>query len=382
MSKFDLYSYGIVGLIILLIVSLIIFSKRKKARKPVDIEIIAEDALAQRCVWSRNIHFVFITALAAYTPFFVSDLLYVKLVPHLGAWFSEFETPRATIMALCVYIVWGMYGYFLPRRLLTFVPKVKGFVSQDIFKKRDVMVPYGPGLHASFFWEARDKDSNVPLETFSWSDTVTIPTSTSAVEFEYTVVCRAYMPKLPEFHATDETVLREKFLQIYETFLSVWVNKNIDDEVNGSIEKDIAYIVKNGVHDVNEALKKVFTFKPGERYVPEQDEEKLFAYQHGTLIISTGVNKVKLPDEVQKTRDALAESETIFAGTASILGLKSNELRQRLDGETVSHEQYEAARAVYLSTSGNAKLDFINVTGTAADAVNALIGKHLKGGVQ
>ncbi len=309
---------------------------------------IQYDAVVERDRGSRVLVFIATSGIVLVAPF-----LLVQLFGLEGKW-------GHVVNALAILVAGMLYVHLLPRRLLNIVPQVQGFVSQDPILGGKMII-YGPGLHVPFPWERRDVKSNTSLEVISSTQTVSIPTKTSAVEIEFTYQYEGELPRQDKFVATDESTIDEGF------------KSRITSEISESVAgKDLGAeeIVASGVADLNK--------KMGELFGPDGSLQKVFLDEYGIRVRAVKINRIALPAELQKTRDAEEESKAIVKGIAHLYGMEPKDLIQKLQDGGISDEKYRDMLKHFMAISGNATM--VITEGTAGDALAIAVNKMVGGG--
>lgn len=271
---------------------------------------------------------------------------------RLAGW----NEPNVWVFIVAVLIGGEMYAQVLPRRLLNIVPQVQGFVSQEVISGD--MIPYGPGLHPARITERRDVKSNVSLEAVGFTVAVTIPTSTSGITVTSLV---QYLPALENIE-TFVSYEPSEIEAAYASFFREWFTGKCIGRTTEEILK-------------------------GDNFAAMSDEIRVkflrgaegaeFSKRYGVRVLEIR-NTPALPPEVQKARDAQSEAAVAFAGIANLYGMTSEELRGKIQAGSISHEQYGKMLDKFLVQSGNAGMTV--VSGTAGDAIAALVANQLKGG--
>jgi len=309
---------------------------------------IQYDEVVKRDRWSRVLVFIATSGIVLVAPF-----LLVQLFGLEGKW-------GHVVNALAILASGMIYVHLLPRRLLNIVPQVQGFVSQDpIFGGE--MIIYGPGLHVPFPWERRDVKSNTSLEVISSTQSVAIPTKTSAVEIEFTYQYEGDLSRQDRFIATDESTIDEGF----KSRITSEISENVAGKNLGAEE-----VIASGVVDLNEKMKELFG--------SSGSLQKVFLEEYGVRVKVVKINKITLPVELQKTRDAEEESKAIIKGIAYLYGMKPEVLIEKLENGGISDEKYRDMLKHFMAISGNATM--VITEGTAGDAIATAVNKMVGGG--
>jgi len=260
----------------------------------------------------------------------------------------------------------GVGGYIasklIPDRFLTDNKEWTAFVTQDMFGGG--MVPYGPGLHPSYFWEERSKEGNYPLTVITRPFSVSIATKTSEVtvkgEYEYAMSLRRITLAI----GVDESTIDEGITAFIESFLT-----------NICADKDAEW-VRGHINDLNEALAVEFMEREGGGEDPTSFEARF-----GFVTVSIVISNILLPKAVQKTRDAKDEATQLFEVVAQMYGIESAELKRRLKDKEISTDDYNKMLNRAMAVSDNATTMSINVIeGDAGAALAGAATRLAKGG--
>jgi len=294
----------------------------------------------------------------------VASLLLMYLLP---AWFFWYWGSIMGIPIIGGFIGFAVGGYvaarLIPSRFLINNPEWTAYVTQNMFTGK--MVPYGPGLHPSYWWEQHSKEGNYPLNVITRSFTTSIATKTSkvviGVEYEYAISLKDIMRAI----GIDESTIENGITAFIESFLISRCARDDAEKVRGDIDA------------LNEALANEFMeTETGGR------DPRSFENTYGFVTVGIVISSIALPEAVQKTRDAVDEAAQLHAVVAKLYGLPPEELSRKLASKEISLKDYNTMLNRAMATSDNAKMD---VTVLEAD-IPALLGKvasrFAKGGVK
>ena len=150
-------------------------------------------------------------------------------------WFLGNET-IGTFTGLIGFCIGGEFlARLAPNRMLIYNPEWTGYVTQNAFT--GTMVAYGPGLHVSHWWEARNKGGNYSLKVITRDFKVSIPTTTAKVEvsgqYEYAIG----LAMIERAIGIDESTIENGLTAFINTFLISRCTAKDAESVRGSIDE-------------------------------------------------------------------------------------------------------------------------------------------------
>lgn len=264
---------------------------------------------------------------------------------------------NSTTGCLAGFTVGGIaLAYIAPKRLLIYNQEWCGYVTQDL--SGGGMVPYGPGLHASYLWEQRNADGNYSLKVKSRPFDVDIVTSTAGVtihgEYEYAIDLRHIVKAI----GVSEEVVNRGITTFIKNYLT-----NLYDETPAKVVKN--EIGKMGVKLSNELM---------------NPSGKLAAIRtkYGYKTVSINVDRISVSEEAQKTRDALDEADVLFEIVAKLHGRTREQLTEDINSGKVTDAQYQKMLTRAMAVSDNKTTIDVKVVegleGSPAGAVAATLG--------
>lgn len=237
-------------------------------------------------------------------------------------------------------------------------PTTGMFVTQDtlasLLGRKNVNIPYGPGVHIAFPWERRLAENNISLLEAANDFTFTVQCTDGTLRGKGSVRLRPDMTKPVDFLTGVAAVADE--------ITDLFIARIIEHTSGKKMQKAMG-----DLKGLNEYLKG-FRESVGEFNVETQ---------FGVEITDVTVSELLPTDEVQKTLSSLTEARVIKKGTAELLGLSMAEVQRRLKAGELSPAEYNLARDRFLSISGN--LEGMNINRTEFDlSVHGLSAEALK----
>lgn len=286
---------------------------------------------------------------------FIITVVVVLGVPALflgyWGWFLGNGT-IATFSGLIGFCVGGEFlARMIPNRMFVYNPEWTGYVTQNAFT--GTMVPYGPGLHLSHWWEARNKSGNYSLKVITRDFKVNIQTATARADvsgmYEYAI----NLAKIERAIGIHESTIESGLTAFIKSFL-----------ISRCAAKD-AESVRGSISELNESL--------AQEYMDEKGVENpsSFGTKYGFITVSIVIDNIAFSETVQKTRDAIDKAAALHEIVSRLYGFQPKELAMKLASGEIPVRDYNAMLNRAMATSENAKMD-INVI--EAD-IPALIGK-------
>lgn len=239
-------------------------------------------------------------------------------------------------------------------------PEWTGYVSLNPLTGKNV--PYGPGLHPAFFWEQRNKDGTYPLQVITKTFEIPVQTQTSQViatgMFQYQVDLANIVNNV----GIDESTVNEGYTGFIDNFLTSELSKKTTEQARTSTD------------DINTLLGNQFMGDDtGEGGVPA------FETKNGIRTVAVAITGLRLPPAVQKTRDAVDESEKVFASMAKLKGVTPEELAAMIKDKSLSKQEEGELRRAALATSDNAEMKIFEGNLANLGAVGEAIGNSGNG---
>jgi len=253
-----------------------------------------------------------------------------------------------------------------PKRMIVINPEWCGYVTQDIFSK-GAMVSYGPGVHASHWWEQRNADGNYSLEVKSQPFNVGVTTASGKVIFEGQYEYAIDLSVMDLAIGIDQGVVKKGITAFIDNFLTVRFADMKSKEVRSK--------------EALEALGR-------DLQTELMDSEGTLAAIHkkyGYKTVAIIIDKVSLPDDVAKTRNAIDEADALFEVVAKLHGMSKEDLTAATKPNgTITQAQYQKMLTRAMAISDNKTTVEVKVVegleGSPAGAVAATLDAFSKGG--
>jgi regulator of protease activity HflC (stomatin/prohibitin superfamily) len=266
---------------------------------------------------------------------------------------------------------YGMFGFFVGclisivilastlERFIVVVGGIRAFVTVDQLRAflgnksapedgdKNVYVTYGPGVHASYPWEARDASRNVSLEEASETFSTNVQTPSGTITVEGSVRLRPDICRLVAFLSGVAAMASDITDIIKSHIIEELANKATMSEVLTSVPA------------LNRALHEKFGLgtseSKNEAKAPEVSE---FEERFGVNVGDVTIAKILPSKEVQKTMSGIAEAEIIAQGTAILLDYENpKSVREALAEGALTRKDYNEARDRFMATSDNVTMD-------------------------
>lgn len=285
----------------------------------------------------------------------IVTLVLVVLAPVLLlSWWGSFIGPASTKVGLLAGLgVAGYLVYLVLGRLLVSNPEWGAYMTLDAFTGQNV--PYGPGLHPSYWWEQRNKDGNYSLEVVTKVSEISVPTKDARLAADFVFEYQVDLPNIQNNVGIDESTIDDGFTGFIQSFLTVELADKTAEE---------------GRRLVSE-----FNRKLADRFMGIElahgETITEFEKKNGIRAVAAFIKGLRFSEGVQQTRDAVDKGKVIFGIVAEMLGLSQDELRAKRTGTTpaMSDKQYDAYVDQALALSGNADMKIVkgNVGAALAD---------------
>ncbi|MDP2651939.1 MAG: hypothetical protein Q8O94_02275 [bacterium] len=218
----------------------------------------------------------------------------------------------------------------VPRRMIVYNQEWCGYVTQSL---GGGMVPYGPGPHASHWWEQRNVDGNYSLEvkTQPFEANVVTPTGkvTISGQYEYAID----LGFIGQAIGVSADVVKKGITAFIEGYLT-----STYDEMPA---KD----VKNKIDEMREKLSNEL-MNPNGRLA-------LIRSQYGHKTVSIAVDKIALQQAAQDTRAAIDEAGVLFEVVANLYGHSVTELKELIANDTIKKPEYQKMLTRAMAVSNN-----------------------------
>jgi len=262
-------------------------------------------------------------------------------------------------------IVGGSIGgavltWFAPKRLFIYNEEWSAYVSQDMWL--GTMVPYGPGLSVSFPWEQRNKTGNYSLRPHPEVLMIPVQTKTSKVTVKVTLEYMFDLSNLGQAIGADAEAIKTD----YASFIGSFLTQKLSD-----MDAETA---RKSVRSLNDML--------AEEFMGVEDAKGMtpaeFEGQFGIITVSITIGELSLPEDVERTRNAIDEAEELFKVTAALYGKSPEKLATDLESGTITHEQFEKMTNRAMATSKNANMNINVVEVNIPELVGKMIARFAK----
>jgi hypothetical protein len=319
-------------------------SAAPSAAKGLRIDIqIPHDGVAKRDSLMRVVSLIGFSTIALLVPVFFGTL-----------WGSFLGIPKVGLLA-------GLGGAIvllipLVTRSLVSNPEWTGFVTLNPLNGHNI--PYGPGLHASYFWEQRNKNGNYSLRVVTKTFEMAVQTKTSQIIVSGIFEYQRDLARLVNNIGIDETTVNAGYTGFIDNFLTSNLAEKTAEEARVQVE------------EVNGLLADQFMGAPSADGTNLVD----FEAQNGLRTVTVAITGLRLPADVQKTRDAVDEGTKVFEIMASLKGVSVKQLKKLIkDGKLTKKEEAELRRAA-LATSGNAEMKIFEGSQSNLGAFGDVVG--------
>jgi hypothetical protein len=258
----------------------------------------------------------------------------------------------------------ALEAWFAPNRMFIYNPEWTGYVTQDIFF--GTMVPYGPGLHLSHWWEERNKGGNYSLKVITRDFSASIATKTAKVvikgKYEYAI----NLALIARAIGVDETTLESGITAFIENFLT------------SQCANEDAYAVRGMIDVLNGKLAAEFMCDEG----CDEDNVQIasFGDKYGFITVSVVIDNIALPEAAQKTRDAIDEASALHSVVATLYGFTPEKLAEKLASKEISVKDYNTMLNRALAASENATMDLKVIEADIPALVGEIAKQFTKGG--
>ncbi len=252
----------------------------------------------------------------------------------------------------------------VPKRMVIINPEWCGYVTQDIGHNGG-MVSYGPGVHASHWWEQRNAAGNYSLMVQPQPFNVGVTTMSGKVIFDGQYEYAIDLKVIDRAIGVSKAVVENGITAFIENFLTVYAADKLSKDVRSKAAlEDLGSQLQTMMMDTGGTLSSI---------------RNKYGYRTVAIII----DKVTLPEDVQQTRSAIDEAEALFEVVAKLYGLTTTELTRQIGDNTITAEAYQKMLTRAMAVSGNKTTIDVKVVegleGNPAGAVAATLDA-LKGG--
>ncbi len=252
----------------------------------------------------------------------------------LGSWLGKFfrlpgtNTPMVLGLGLA-----GLTTILLLPRLFVYNYAVSAFMTIDLLT--DEHVSYGPGLHPSFPWEARDAANNINLDEVPEKYVHEIILKDGKIQLEISARLRPDITMIPVFisgvgSAAEDLggIITSNLTAYYtKTDMGVQEARRSSDPVNEHLEQTF----QHGIGDTSE-----------------------FERRFGLIVGDVTVGGIKVTAEVEETIGALTESRIIDQIVAESYGCETmKQIEEKIARGELDREDVNRRRTQAMAMSGN-----------------------------
>lgn len=275
-----------------------------------------------------------------------------------------------TVMGLIGFGIGGeLVARIAPNRMFVYNPEWTGYVSQDALTGG--MVIYGPGLHPSLWWEARNKKGNWSLKVITRDFGPGIATADAKVtirgKYEYAM----------------NLALLDRAIGVDESTIDSGITAFINSFLISECAQDTAENVRGRIDDLNQKLAAEFMRAATDNPKTREDETTIakLGEKYGFITVAAVIESIELPEAAQKTRNAKDEAVQLFEVVAQMYGLDPAELRRRVAAKEITTDEYNKMLNRAMAASENATTMTVSIIeGDAGAALAGAATRMVKGG--
>lgn len=256
---------------------------------------------------------------------------------------SIFGDVGSFIGALAGFVAGGFFLGIISKRLFVYNEEWSGYVTNNPFGGQNVA--YGPGLHFSYPWEQRNQDGEYDLQVKTEPFELKAQTKSANVTVTGSFQYRIDLPHITKYIGAGESTIKGGLIAFIKTFLTE------------ELAKEDAEYDRTHLGQINAALRDKFTKGSSEL-------ERKYGIQTVNLFLET----LQLPEEAQKTRDAVDEAKQLTKVVAELAGYTGKnavkDYQEAVRTGAISHEQNKQLldRAMAVSNN-NARINVNTIEG-------------------
>jgi len=297
----------------------------------------------------------------------------------------------APIMLVGAMLGGAIFSNYLPNYIVS-VPQIQGFVTVNnvmalLGFKGVTDVVYGPGWHVSYPWEKRSEKSNFSLEVVTLEFEETVPGKDVRLIVTGALQVEAAVSRGARYIGIDEETLRKGGLEIIKGQISQDLHDKTGDQA------------KSMVIEETESLMDLFGIKRTGQDKPKSENSKRdpdgtdstggktksvaeFEKRYAVRTVAVTISGIDLPEDAQKTRDAVDEADKALTGVAAMFGYRNKDsLITAIESKVITPEQYLEMLDRFLAKSGDANMNInaLKIAGLGLDVFGPLATKLLGG---
>lgn len=315
--------------------------------------------------------------------FFIGSVVLASLIPGLiGGWLLGYIPASGTgTLGFILGAIGGQLAFANVAPLyFVIVPQAQAFVTLNDWmalfnvKGNPINVEgnpnntFGPGKSLEWPWVTRSRRSNLSLQVITISFTEEVPGKDTQLKVKGSYQFKVDILNASKFVGIDESTIRGGAIDLILSEISQTLSGESADEAKGNIQN--------------------FNDKLGERFgvggkdpnstAPEVAE---FENRYGISSVAVTITGIDLPEDVQKTRDAIDESAQAVRSVAAMFGMTPEELKAKLKDGKISLENYIEMLDRTLAQGGASSMSIQALKFGGLEALAAAIaGKFGQGG--
>ena len=239
-------------------------------------------------------------------------------------------------------------------RVLVSNEEWKAYATLNPFNGKRVL--YGPGLHPAYPWEERNAAGEISLRVVSVGFEVAVPTRTANIIAEGVFEYQVDLEHLANYIGVDPSTIETGFVAYVSSFLTSQIS-------NGTMEE-----AREKINALNDAVADEFmgTAIPATLTSHATSTVTEFEFKFGIRVVSVFISKMKLPPEVQRTRDGQDEAIRISLVCADLMGMTKAQLDAKVADGTISQDQLADLQRRAMVITGNATASYDRLDGGGA----------------
>lgn len=268
---------------------------------------------------------------------FVASAVLAGVIPAtFVAFFASYVELRGfTSLGFIVGLVAGELWFAqIAPRFFVVVPQAQAFVTLNNLIaffgiKRNPNNVFGPGTSLEWPWVTRGEKSNLSLQIITLPVAEKVPGRDTQLIVAGSYQFKVDIRKASRFVGIDESTIRGGMIDMILSEISRELADMFADEAKS----------KNNIRALNEYLGEKFGVD-GRDHRLAAPEVQEFENRYGIASVAVIISGIDVPDDVQKTRDAIDEAAQAVKSVAKMFGMEENELKQMIRDGRISPEQY------------------------------------------
>jgi hypothetical protein len=252
----------------------------------------------------RVVSVIIVSAVCLFVPMILGNIL--------GSLFGSFGSQ---LLGLAGFVGGGIFLSLISKRLFVYNEEWKAYVTNNPFGGQNV--PYGPGLHFSHLWEQRNKDGEYDLSVISKTFELKAQTQSANVTVTGSFQYRIDLANITKFIGVNPTTVENGLIAFIKSFLT---QRLAQFDAEGA---------RKNLGDINSDLKHMFV-----------DEASEIEVKYGIQTVNLFLETIQLPEEAQKTRNAVDETEQLMVVAAKISGYTTEAYQKKRESGEISDERH------------------------------------------